>query len=95
LVVDIPRLRLPLSDRQTLAEACVRLAVHDIVSQTEEFVIEAQVQAGSLSFDLRRALLEFKRSGHPSGGLLFQGVPVEPLPDTPGSADLSNYPRTR
>ena len=59
MVADIPRLRLTLGDRQTLAEACGRLAIHDIVSQTEDFVIEAQVQAGRLSFELRRALLEF------------------------------------
>jgi L-asparagine oxygenase len=70
-----------------VAEAGERVARHDIQSQAEAFVIEAQVQAAKLSSGLRRFLLEFRRFGHPGGGLLIRGIPIGPLPSTPDRAD--------
>jgi len=86
-VSDVRRLALAAGDRRTLAEACERLDRHDIVSKADDFVIEAQLQAARLSSELRRALLEFRRFGHPSGGLLIKGVPTDRLSPAPGRAD--------
>lgn len=74
-------------DRRALADACELLEDLDVVTETEDFVLEAQVQSGRLSPRLRRHLLDFRRFGHPSGALLVSGVPVGPLPTTPDRAE--------
>jgi L-asparagine oxygenase len=75
------------SDQRLLLAASRRLVELDIVSRTEDFVLEAQLQAGRLSEQLRRRLLGFRRFGHPSGGMLIRGVSVDPLPPTPESPE--------
>jgi L-asparagine oxygenase len=89
LVSDVSRLILTSGDHRAVTEACRRLERHDIISGAEDFLLEAQVQAAGLSSELRRSLLEFRRFGHPSGGLLIQGIPIEQLPPTPSRPDAS------
>lgn len=86
-MADVARLALTPRDSGIVAEASELVARHDIQSKAEAFVLEAQVQAAKLSPGLRRSLFEFRRFGHPSGGLLIQGVPIGPLPSTPDRAD--------
>jgi L-asparagine oxygenase len=91
--MDIPTLTLSATDRAALTSACRALAEIDVVSETEEFVLEAQVQSGRLSGDLRRSLLRFRRFGEPDGVLLLRGVPVGNLPPTPERPEALVGPR--
>jgi L-asparagine oxygenase len=59
------------------------------VQEIEQFVTEAQLQAGMLSEDLRRQLLRFRRFGHVRGGILLRGLPVGTIPETPEHADFA------
>lgn len=80
-MTSIPLVSLSEADRAAL-EASGAIG-SSIVGQTDAFVLEAQLHAGGLSGDLRRALLTFRRHGHPSGGVLLGGVPVGEVPATP------------
>jgi L-asparagine oxygenase len=80
-------------DRAVLTSACSALEEIDVVAKTEEFVLEAQVQSGRLSGDLRRSLLNFRRFGGPHGVLLLRGIPVGNLPPTPGRPEALVGPR--
>jgi len=71
-------------DREALVRASRAVAEHDMITQTEAFVLEAQITAGALSATLRRALIGFRRFGDASGGLLVRGVPLGRVPTTPG-----------
>jgi L-asparagine oxygenase len=84
---DVPRLSLSPPDCRTLLDASRELSHYSVSSDADGFVLEAQVQSGRLSSDLRRALLEFRRFGDASGGLLIQGVPIGELPATPDRPD--------
>lgn len=77
------------TDQRTLTQSCRKLSPYDIVTQVEEFVLEAQLAAATLSTELRRALLSFRRFGDPSGGLLIRGVPIGVVPPTPERADAA------
>jgi L-asparagine oxygenase len=77
------RIRLSTFDQRVVASACETLRQFDLVSRTEEFVLEAQLCAARLSASLRRVLLQFRRFGHPSGGLLIGDVPLGDPPATP------------
>lgn len=63
------------------------LVDHDPVSQTDDFVLAAQLAAANLPERVRRVAARFRRDGSPSGGLLIRNLPVEPLPPTPDHAD--------
>jgi L-asparagine oxygenase len=77
------------ADRRVLVDACRRLGRHDLRAQAEDFVLEAQLHSARLSEGLRRALLIFRRFGHPSGGLLIRNLPTGSIPSTPESADVA------
>jgi L-asparagine oxygenase len=64
-----------------------QLASFDPVSETEQFVMAAQVHSGRLPERIRRAALDFRRNGTSAGGLLLRNLPVDPLPPTPDHAD--------
>lgn len=93
--MDILTLTLSAVDRAVLTSACSALEEIDVVSETEEFVLEAQVQSGRLSGKLRRDLLSFRRFGEPDGVLLLRGVPVGDLPPTPEQPEALVGPRGR
>lgn len=78
--------RLEAADRRVLVEACDVLTRHDLVRQTDDFVREAQLLSARLSESLRRSLIEFRRFGHPSGGILIRHVPLGGVPPTPDRA---------
>lgn len=59
----------------------------DPVSQTDEFILAAQLAAAKLPERVRRVAARFRRDGSPAGGLLIRNLPVEPLPPTPDHAD--------
>lgn len=50
-------------------------------------MLEAQIQSGRLSAQLRRRLLRFRRFGHLSGAMLIGGVPIGAMPGTPDRPD--------
>ena len=64
------------------------LAMYDPVTETDEYVLAAQLQSAHLSERVRRAAARFRRSGDTSGGLLIRNLPVDPLPPTPDHADF-------
>jgi L-asparagine oxygenase len=76
-------------DQDVLAEACRHLAPYDLVSETEDFVLEAQLWFSRLSERLRRSLIVFRRFGHPSGGMLIRDIPIGAVPPTPEHADAA------
>src|SRR4051812_21399108 len=63
------------------------LARFDPVTETENFILTAQLLSSRLPERIRRAGLHFRRNGDPSGGLLIRNLPVDPLPPTPEHAD--------
>src|SRR4051812_20973863 len=63
------------------------LADYDPVTETEQYVLAAQLAAGRLPKRIRRAAAAFNRAGTAAGGLLVRNLPVEPLPPTPDHAD--------
>lgn len=71
------------ADRRVLTNASCQLARYDLLTETEDFVLEAQVLASALSEPLRRSLLTFRRFGHPSGAMLIREVPLGIVPSTP------------
>ena len=87
---EIASQRLGRVDQRVLADARRRLERYDLTTQTEDFVLEAQLLASRLSEPLRRSLLTFRRFGHPSGGTLIRGVPLGPLPSTPRRVDVTS-----
>jgi L-asparagine oxygenase len=70
-------------DQEVLTEASLAVGRYDVAAETEEFVLEAQIQAARLSEQLRRALFIFRRFGDASGGLLLRGLPLGTVPPTP------------
>jgi L-asparagine oxygenase len=74
-------------DRATLLNAANLLSRHDPIGATESYVAEAQIQAACLSGSTRRALLDFRRFGSDSGGLLIRGMPIGEVPATPTTTD--------
>lgn len=74
-------------DRSALWDAAHEVVKYDLATEADQFVIEAQTQAGCLSEDLRRQLLRFRRFGSPLGGLLITGMPIGDVPPTPRHAD--------
>jgi hypothetical protein len=74
-------------DRATLLNAADLLSRHDPIGATESYVAEAQIQAACLSGSTRRALLDFRRFGSDSGGLLIRGMPIGEVPATPTTTD--------
>lgn len=75
------------ADRDVVLQAAKKVSVYDPRTDTELFVAEAQIQAAALPESLRRALLRFRRHGHPAGGLLIRGLPTGDVPRTPEHAD--------
>ncbi len=63
------------------------LADYDPVTETEQYVLAAQLAAGRLPERVRRVAAAFNREGATAGGLLIRNLPVEPLPPTPDHAD--------
>jgi L-asparagine oxygenase len=63
------------------------LTAYDPVSETDDFVLAAQLQSARLPERIRRAAADFRRYGDASGGLLLRNLPVDPLPPTPDHAD--------
>jgi L-asparagine oxygenase len=53
------------------------------VADSDAYVLDAQLRAATLSPELRRTLLTFRRRGHASGGLLIRRVPIGVVPQTP------------
>jgi L-asparagine oxygenase len=76
-------------DRAFLKDASRRVAARDLASETEAFVLEAQIYAAGLSEALRRSLLGFRRFGHASGAILIRGVPLGDVPPTPQRAEAA------
>ncbi len=89
---EVSSLSLNAEDRDALTTAAARLCQCDLVAEVEEYVLEAQVAAASLSDDLRRRLLAFRRFGHASGGMLVRGVPTGAAPPTPTQATPGSAP---
>ena len=81
-----PIVELAPDDLDVLTEAGHAVSGHDMVTRTEEFVLEAQLQAGRLSERLRRTLFGFRRFGDACGGLLVRGLPLGVVPPTPPRA---------
>lgn len=63
------------------------LARFDPVTETEQYVLAAQLQSARLPERIRRIALDFRRNGASAGGLLLRGMPVDPVPPTPNHAD--------
>jgi L-asparagine oxygenase len=63
------------------------LASFDPVSETEEFVMAAQVQSARVPERIRRQAMNFRRYGDRAGGLLIRNLPIDLLPPTPDHAD--------
>lgn len=74
-------------EQGSFRQLATQLERFDPVRQTEDFVLAAQLQAARLPERIRRSVTRFRRYGDPAGGLLMRGLPVEPLPATPGHAD--------
>ena len=56
----------------------------DPYSDAEEFLVTANLVFHNLPQDIRKKIIEFQRFGNQAGGILIQGLPVEPnLPSTP------------
>lgn len=70
-------------DRETVTRIGAVVARRDVVTETEAYVVEAQIGMAALSTALRRTLIRFRRFGNPSGGLLVRGVPLGWVPPTP------------
>lgn len=77
---------LPAEDQRALSHAATRLLPYDFASQSDEFVLEAQLETVRLSEHLRRSLTLFRRFGNPFGALLVRGIPVGAVPATPAEA---------
>lgn len=73
-------------DRARLKQASREVAAHEVVTDTESFVLEAQLCVARLSLGLRRTLLTFRRFGDTSGGLLVRSIPLGQVPPTPAKA---------
>lgn len=53
---------------------------HDV----EEFLVTANLVFHNLPQDIRKKIIEFQRFGNQTGGILIQGLPIDPiLPPTP------------
>ena len=63
------------------------LTNYDPVTETEEYVVAAQVHSAQLPERIRRAALNFRRNGDAAGGMLIRNLPVDPVPPTPDHAD--------
>jgi L-asparagine oxygenase len=63
------------------------LTNYNPVTETEEYVVAAQVHSAQLPERIRRAALNFRRNGDASGGMLIRNLPVDPVPPTPDHAD--------
>ncbi|MEY2569012.1 MAG: L-asparagine oxygenase [Actinomycetota bacterium] len=87
LLPAVPTVHVPPEDAEQLLMKAERLAAFDPVIDPDAFVLEAQGLAITLTEPVRRALLSFRRHGHPSGGLLVRGLPTGVVPPTPDSAD--------
>lgn len=60
---------------------------YDPVSEADDFVFAAHLQAAKLPVRIRRAAARFRRKGGSAGGFLMRGLPVDPVPPTPDHAD--------
>lgn len=69
---------------RTLSE---ELAQYDPATETEKYVLAAQMQAARLPERVRLTATQFNRTGATAGGLLIRNLPVDPLPPTPDHAD--------
>ncbi len=76
-------------ERAALSQAVDGLRSYHLITDTERFVLEAQLLAGALPPTLLRPMFRFRRSGHPSGGLLVRRLPIGEVPATPKHADLA------
>jgi L-asparagine oxygenase len=75
-------------DRLTLEVAAAEIVGStNAITEAQRFVLEAQIQARSLSEDLLQILLRFRQSGNDRGALLLRGVPVGQVPETPTEVD--------
>jgi L-asparagine oxygenase len=75
--------------REALRVAADEIMKYDLITEGEQFVTEAQVQAALLPEHVRRELIRFRRFGNEVGGLVISGVPIGDVPVTPVRADLS------
>jgi L-asparagine oxygenase len=74
-------------EQNAFRTAASGLADYDPVTETEKYVLAAQLAAAKLPERVRRTAAAFNRDGAPAGGLLIRNLPVEPLPPTPDHAD--------
>lgn len=86
---NIPTLALSARDCAVLIDGAVAVMHYDIVTETEQYIEKAQLQAARLSESLRRTLGRFRRRGDRSGGFIITGIPVGDVPQTPEHADLA------
>lgn len=84
----LAEIRLSNEDQAAISYAAKCVQAYDPVTETEQYVMEAQIRSSVLSDQLSRVLLEFRRRGHPVGGLILHGVPIGDIPPTPSRADL-------
>lgn len=87
-----PAYSLGAEDSQALAVAAGLICRHDLVAEVEDYVLDAQIAAASLSDNLRRRLLTFRRFGDASGGMLIRGVPTGAALPTPAQATAGSAP---
>jgi L-asparagine oxygenase len=59
----------------------------DPVTETEAYILEAQMLSARLPDPVRRELLNFRIDGSRLGGLLVRNVPLGSIPPTPAHAD--------
>jgi L-asparagine oxygenase len=74
-------------ERDAFRALSAQLSAYDPVTETEEYVLAAQLASGLLPERVRRTAATFNRDGAPAGGLLIRNLPVDPLPPTPDHAD--------
>jgi L-asparagine oxygenase len=81
------QIRLTSEEQDVFRVLAKELTKFDPVTETEEYVVAAQVYSAQLPERIRRAALNFRRNGDAAGGMLIRNLPVDPVPPTPDHAD--------
>ncbi|QKV73985.1 TauD/TfdA family dioxygenase [Amycolatopsis sp. Hca4] len=76
------------AQNNALAAALAACENNDPVTETEAYVLEAQLMADHMPRHVRAALLGLRARGSAAGGLLIRNVPLGEVPRTPERADL-------